>query len=268
MTQPQSRAIMMLIDIHQIEFFVLVFVRIASAFAVLPLFSHSATPNMLKAGLAGAIALLLVPTLSSTMPPPSGTILDFLLLALRETVCGILLGLAGQFLFYAVDIAGQLIGFQAGFSVVSSIDPNTEAQSTVLTQIYNVVAMLVFLAIDGHHAMIKAICDSLHVIPVGKLALDARFSAWMLAAVQGVMVDGVRLAAPLMVTLLLTDVGLGILTRVAPTMNVFVIGFPLKVAITMIMLSLTLGILASVFTFQYSEYVRHMPMFLKLLTAP
>ncbi len=258
----------MLIDVHQIEFFVLVFIRIASAFAVLPLFSHSAMPTVAKAGLAAAMALLLVPTLSGTLPPPSGTLIDFFLLALRETVCGVLLGFAGQFLFYAVDIAGQLIGFQAGVSVVSSIDPNTEAQSTVLTQLYNIIAMLIFLAIDGHHAMIKAVCDSLHAVPVGKLVVDGRFSEWTLAAVQGVMVDGVRLAAPLMVTLLLTDVGLGILTRVAPTMNVFVVGFPLKVAITLLMISMTLGILASVFTFQYSEYVRHTPAFLKLLTGP
>jgi len=258
----------MLIDIHQIEFFVLVFIRIAAAFAVLPLFSHSATPTMVKAGLAGAIALLLVPTLSGTLPPPSGTILDFLLLASRETVCGILLGLAGQFLFYGVDVAGQLLGFQAGFSVVSSIDPNTESQSTVITQVYNLVVMLVFLAIDGHHAMLKAICDSFHQIPVGQLVVDGRFSQWMLAGVQTVMVDGIRLAAPLMVTLLLTDVGLGILTRVAPTMNVFVIGFPLKVSITLIMLSMTLGVVASIFSTQYMDYVHQIPSFLKLLSRP
>jgi flagellar biosynthetic protein FliR len=256
------------IDIHQIEFFVLVFIRIASALAVLPLFSNSATPVTLKAGLAMAMSLLLTPTLAGTLPPPSGTLLDFFFLALRESVCGILLGFAGQFLFWGVDIAGQLIGFQAGFSVVSSIDPNTESQSTVLTQVYNLVAMLLFLAMDGHQAMIKAVADSLHAIPVGTLSVDGRFSEWTLMAVKSVMVDGIRLAAPLMVTLLLTDVGLGILTRVAPSLNVFIVGFPMKVAITLFMISTTLTVLASVFTFQYSEYVRHMPSFLKLLSAP
>ncbi|HEY3295760.1 MAG TPA: flagellar biosynthetic protein FliR [bacterium] len=256
------------IDIHQIEFFVLVFIRIAGALAVLPLFSHSAIPAMLKAGLAGAIALLLVPTLSGSMPAPSGTILDFFMLAFRETVCGMLIGFAGQFLFYAVDIAGQLIGFQAGFSVVSSIDPNTEAQSTVITQMYNLTAMLVFLAINGHHAMLKAVCDSFHVIPIGKLTVDSRLFDWTMLSIKDVMVDGIRLAAPLMVTLLLTDVGLGILTRVAPTLNVFVIGFPLKIAITLMMVSMTLGVVVSIFTTQFGDYVHQAPAFLKLLTGP
>ena len=256
------------IDIHQIEFFLLVFIRVASALAVLPLFSHSATPTMVKAGLAGGIALLLTPTLSSALPPPSGTLVDFFLLAMRETVCGLLLGFAGQFLFWGVDIAGQLIGFQAGFSVISSIDPNTESQSTVLTQVYNLVAMLLFLAMDGHQAMIKAVADSLHAIPVGTLTVDGRLSEWTVAAVKSVMVNGIRLAAPLMVTLLMTDVGLGILTRVAPSLNVFIVGFPMKVAITLMMISATLTILASVFTAQLGEYVREMPSFMKLLTVP
>ncbi len=113
------------IDIARIELFTLVFIRLTAAFAVLPIFGHSAFPSMGKAGLAAAIALLLVPSLGA-LPPASGTLIDFSLLALRETACGVLLGFAGQFLFWGVDIAGQLIGFQAGFSVVSAIDPATE----------------------------------------------------------------------------------------------------------------------------------------------
>jgi flagellar biosynthesis protein FliR len=255
-------------DIAQIELFVLVFIRIVSALAVLPVFSHSAIPPMIKAGLAGVLALLLVPAMSVTLPASTGTILDFFELGLRETVCGILIGFAGQFLFYAVDIAGQLIGFQAGFSVVSSIDPNTEAQSTVLTQAYNLVAMLVFLSIDGHHMMIRALADSLRIIPIGQLSLDGRLSQWMLLGTRGVMADGIRMAAPMMVTLLLTDVGLGILTRVAPTLNVFVLGFPLKICVTLLMISVTLGAVFSMFTYQYGEFVRGFPGYLKLLVAP
>jgi flagellar biosynthesis protein FliR len=258
----------MLIVANQIGLFVLVFIRIASALVVLPFFGHSACPQLIKAGLAAVLAMLLLPGLPAGLPPVSGTVIDFFLLALRETACGILIGFAGQFLFWGVEIAGQLIGFQAGFSVVSSIDPNTESQSTVLTQFYNIVAMLVFLGLDGHHMMLRAIADSLHTIPVGQLGMDGRLQVWLLAAIKGVMADGIRLAAPLMVTLLLTDVGLGVLTRIAPTLNVFVIGFPLKVAISLLMISTTLTIVATVFTAQYGEFARHMPAYLKLLRAP
>ncbi len=83
-----------------------------------------------------------------------------------------------------------------------------------------------------------------------------------------VLADGIRLAAPLMITLLLTDVGLGILTRIAPSLNIFVIGFPLKVAVTLLMMATTLTVVASIFTFEYSAFARGLPGFLKLLKAP
>ncbi len=256
------------IDISQVELFVLLFIRITSALAVLPIFSNAAVAPMIKAGIGGVMALLLLPALPVSLPLSSGTIVDFFLLAVKEVLCGVLIGFAGQFLFWGVEIAGQLIGFQAGFSVVSSIDPNTESQSTVLTQVYNLTAMLVFISIDGHHMMLKAVADSFHVIPIGGLSVGPQMSEWTLNAARTVLADGVRLAAPLMVTLLLTDIGLGILVRVAPTMNVFVLGFPLKVGISLIMISITIGAVMSIFTHQYGEYARNLPGFMRLLAAP
>lgn len=256
------------LTIANIELLLLVFIRIASALAVLPVFGHRATPTTVKTGLALILALMLVPSLTAQTPAPGGTILDFFLLAAKETLCGIILGFAGQFLFYAVEIAGQLVGFQAGFSVVASIDPNTETQSTVLTQFYNLTVLLVFVTIDGHHTMIRAVADSLQAIPVGKLAVGSGFVEWSLIATTKVLGDGVRLAAPLMVTLLLADVGLGILTRIAPTLNVFVLGFPLKIALSLTMISLTLTVVISMFSQQYLEFTRNLPFLFKLLAVP
>ncbi|RPH93194.1 flagellar biosynthetic protein FliR [candidate division KSB1 bacterium] len=256
------------IDIAHIEFFTLVFIRTATALAVLPVFGHTAFPAVAKAGLAGLISLLLIPALSPGLPPISGTLMDYFMLAIRETVCGLLLGFAGQFLFYAVEIAGQLVGFQAGFSIVSSIDPNTESQTTVLTQFYNLTALLIFVTIDGHHFMLKALVDSMTVIPIGHLHVGPELPQWTLTNVTAVMADGVRLAAPLMVTLLVADIGLGILTRVAPTLNIFVLGFPLKIVITLVMISMTLNAVMLVFTSQVGQFARSIPGFLRLLAVP
>jgi flagellar biosynthesis protein FliR len=256
------------VDIAHIEFFVLIFIRLVSAFAVLPIFRNAAFPTMTKAGLAGLMALLLMPTLQAQMPPPSGTVLDFVNLGVRETACGILLGFAGQTLFFAVEICGQLLGFQAGFSMVSAIDPNTETESTVLTQIYNLMAMMVFLSIDGHHMLLKALSQSLHTIPVGGLMVDGRLSQWGITTISTILADGIRMAAPLMMTLLLTDIGLGILTRVAPTLNVFVLGFPLKIGITLVVVSMTMGVVASIFTSRYAEFAQGYSVFQKMLSTP
>jgi flagellar biosynthesis protein FliR len=256
------------IDVAHIEFFVLLFLRITTAFAVMPIFRNAAVPSMTKAGLGAIMAFMLVPVLEAQMPIPSGTILDFVGLSLKETVCGILLGFAGQTLFFAVEVAGQLLGFQAGFSMVSAIDPNTEAESTVITQVYNLMAMMVFLSLDGHHMLLKALVGSFHTIPVGMLAPDARLAQWGISMVTTILADGIRIAAPLMVTLLLTDIGLGILTRVAPTLNVFVLGFPLKIGITLVVISITMGTVATIFTKQYADFSLSYGAFQKILTTP
>jgi flagellar biosynthesis protein FliR len=258
----------MLVDIAQIEVFTLIFIRITAALAVLPVFSHTAVPAMAKAGLGAALTLLLMPAISGAVPASSGTIVDFFLLAIRETACGVLLGFVGQCLFWAVDVAGQLIGFQAGFSMASAIDPATEQQTTVVAQFYNMTALLIFITLNGHHVMLRAISDSLHAVPIGQLAIDARFQVWTVMMARQILADGIRLAAPIMVTLLLTDVGLGILTRIAPALHIFVIGFPLKVAITLLMMAITLQVVASIFTFEFTSFARGLPEILKLLKAP
>ena len=258
----------MLIEISQVEVFILIFIRISSALAVLPVFNNKAYPVTARTGFAVAMTLLLMPVLHATLPQPSGTIADYFLLAVRETACGVLLGFAGQFLFYAVEIAGQLIGFQSGLSIASTIDPNTDANSDVLTQTYGLLTLLLFLSLDGHHMMLQTLADSFSVVPLGAFSIDGRIAEWVYQTGTAVMAQGIRLAAPLMLSLLLTDIGLGILTRVAPTMNVFVLGFPLKIGLTLLLASVTIGVVSQIFSGQYVHFMSSFPSILKLMTAP
>jgi flagellar biosynthetic protein FliR len=246
-------------DIAQIELFVLILIRISAALAVLPVFQNKAFPASAKAGFALALTLLIMPVLPVSLPLPGGTIADYLVLALRETACGVLLGFAGQFLFYAVEIAGQLIGFQSGLSIVSSIDPNTEVNSDVLTKAYRLLTILLFLSFDGHHMMLRTLVDSFQLVPVGEFSIDGRIVEWTFTTGSAVMAKGVQLAAPIMISLLLTDIGLGILTRVAPTMNVFILGFPLKIGLTMFLASISIGVITTIFADQYVDFMIDFP---------
>jgi flagellar biosynthesis protein FliR len=257
----------MLIEISQVEVFILIFIRISAALTVLPIFNNKAYPSAAKAGFAVAMTLLLMPVLHATLPHPSGTIADYFVLAMRETACGILLGFAGQFLFYAVEIAGQLIGFQSGFSIASTIDPNTDSSSDVLTQTYRLLTILLFLSLDGHHMMLQTLADSFTVVPLGAFSIDGRIADWVYQTGTVVMAQGIQLAAPLMVSLLLTDIGLGILTRVAPTMNVFILGFPLKIGLTMLLASVTIGVVSQIFSGQYLHFMSSFPNILKFMIA-
>ncbi len=254
-------------DTAQLEIFVLVFIRIVSAFAVMPVFGHLSVPAMVKAGLAAILALLLILAIPFAEIHSSGTILDFARLAVLETVCGILIGFIAQAVFFVIEMAGQLTGYQAGFTFVSSVDPNTESQSTVISQFYNILAMLIFLTINGHHWMLQALADSFRAIPLGALDPRPEMMSSIVAMAGSVVKDGVQLAAPLMVTLLVTDVCFGFLTRVAPSLNVFVLGFPVKIGITLLMISAGLNSIAAAMQSQMINAADQMPEWFRMFTA-
>ncbi len=254
------------IDVATIELFALVFIRIASALAVLPVFSHSSVPQMAKAGLAAILALLVVGSVAPGFESHSASFVEFFRLALMETIVGLLIGYVGHFAFYAVEIAGQIIGYQAGFTFVGSIDPATESESMIISQFYHVLAMLIFLTINGHHWMIQGLVDSYRQISIGGLGLQPDLLKQFIELCTTVIKDGIRLAAPIMITLLITDLCLGFLTRVAPSLNIFVLGIPVKVGLTLIMLSAGLQLVAISIGGQFMRYADVFQAWLKLLS--
>jgi flagellar biosynthetic protein FliR len=251
-----------------IELFILTFIRVVTALTLLPVFRDLSIPSMVKVGLAGLIALVIVPTLQPAFVPASGTILDFLILAGNETACGLVIGFCGYLFFYAVDVAGQLVGYQAGFTMVASFDPSSDAQNTIMTQFFHTFAILLFLSFNGHHLVIQAVHQSFSAIPIGHFSLDARFLPFATQTVSMLVSSGILMAAPILITLLVTDVGLGVLSRVAPAMNIFALGFALKVATALLTTAATLGLIASLFTDQALRWMAAFPKLFELLRAP
>lgn len=245
----------------------LVFIRITAALAILPIFGRRAVPSSIKAALGVALAVLIAPSVPTHALEKTGTIADYLIIGLNETMCGALIGFAGQLLFYAVEICGRILGLQSGLSIVSSIDPHNDTQSDILTQFYDMLAVLVFLSIDGHLMMLERLRESFDTVSIGAMSLDGKLAEWSIAHAGAILGQGIQLAAPMMVTLFLGDVALGILTRVAPTMNVFVLGFPLKIGITLIFASLTTGTIAQIFAHQSTLHIQGLSEFLKVLAG-
>lgn len=256
------------IDPTWIELFILAFIRIVTAMSLLPIFREMTIPSMVKVGLSALIALVIVPGMSPTVIPLSGTILDFLMQAGRETVCGLIIGFCGYLFFYAVDIAGQLVGYQAGFTMVSSFDSSSDAQSTIMAQFFHTLAILLFLSFNGHHLVIKALYESFQAIPIGQLSVDGRFMAFTTATLTTLLASGILMAAPILITLLVTDVGLGVLSRVAPAMNIFALGFALKVATALLVTAASLGMIATLFSEQAMHWLGTMPKLFEILRAP
>ena len=163
-------------------------------------------------------------------------------LALREVMIGLSLSLVAQVFFSAVEYSGQIIGMQMGFTISSIIDPSSGSQVQVMSVMQSLLATLMFLSLNVHHVFIRTIIESFQVIPLGVWRLDGEMIRFFTNVTADVFILGVRLAAPVMVALLLTSVALGIMARSFPQMNIFMISFPLNIGIGFIVLGMTLPI--------------------------
>ena len=163
-------------------------------------------------------------------------------LALREVMIGLSLSLVAQVFFSAIEYSGQIIGMQMGFTISSIIDPSSGSQVQVMSVMQSLLATLMFLSLNVHHVFIRTIIESFQVIPLGVWRLDGEMIRFFTNVTADVFILGVRLAAPVMVALLLTSVALGIMARSFPQMNIFMISFPLNIGIGFIVLGMTLPI--------------------------
>jgi flagellar biosynthetic protein FliR len=227
---------------REVIFFMLVLSRVAGIFAALPVFGGRSLPTRIKAITVFMITLVCFPTLSVSIPqvPPDAFTLG--LLALSELMIGLTLAFISQIIFAAVEFSGQIIGMQMGLTISSIIDPTRGVQTQIMSVVQTLFATLLFLSLNIHHLFISTIIDSFRVIPLGGWHLNGEVIHFLVQRAADIFIIGVRLAAPVMVALLLTTVALGIMARVFPQMNVFMISMPLNIGLGLIILGATLTI--------------------------
>ena len=221
------------------------FVRIAALVMTAPILSDDSMPQMVRAGLALAITLVIAPALPITaISPFSGA---GIVLVLEQVLIGAAIGFAMQVAFAAVTLAGDMIGLQMGLSFATFVDPEHNVSTPVIGSFLSILLMLYFLAMNGHLQMIAALGDTFHSMPVagGHLAL-ADMGA-ILQAAGDIFSAGFRLALPVIATLLIANLTLGMLMRTAPQVNLLAIGFPLTLSLGFIVLTLMLPSLSSNF---------------------
>ncbi|WP_459618395.1 flagellar biosynthetic protein FliR [Bordetella sp. 2513F-2] len=215
------------------------FVRILALIGSSPLFSESNVPALVKVGLAFMLTVAVSPALGP-MPAVAPGSYEGLWLVLQQILIGVALGLAMRVVFAAVQTAGEFVGLQMGLSFASFFDPATGANTAVLSRFFNVVAMLVFMALDGHLLMLAALMRSFETLPVALGALDR--NGWGILAEwgQAIFVSGLMLALPLICALLTMSLAMGILNRAAPQLTVFAVGFPLSLIVGLVLLAVVL----------------------------
>ncbi len=211
--------------------------RIMAVIAVVPIFSRNAIPNMVKLGLGVILTLAILPTLPA-MPHFEIFSYQGLLILLQQLIIGLAIGFSMTLVFAAVDVAGQLIAMSMGLGFASFFDP-AQGQSSAVSQFLGLLTMLIFLSVDGHLMIVTALANSFVTMPI---AVAGAGINPMKIAIWGEVVfsAGLLLALPAVVALLITNMALGILTRTAPQLNLFGIGFPITLSMGFVVLALVL----------------------------
>ena len=160
---------------------------------------------------------------------------------MADVTIGLGIAYISRLIFAAVQVAGTIVDFQMGFGVVNVIDPQTDTQVSVTAQLQNIFAVFIFLAVDAHHYIFQAIVDSFFVINPFKINFSSVTPEYVLHLFSATFITAVKISAPIMAILFFLSVGLGLVARTVPQMNVFIVGFPLQIGIGLLMVGLSIS---------------------------
>lgn len=222
-------------------------VRILALLAAAPPFSNAAVPIRIKLILGLAISLALVPALPALPPISPGSGEGMLILG-QQMLIGMAMGFAMRLTIAAIDYAGEAIGLQMGLGFATFYDPDNTSQTPVVSEFLSLLGLLVLLSINGHLMIMATLAHSFTVLPIVGTSLAA--GSWSNFAHAGAIIfsSGLILALPVIAALLITNVALGVLTRAAPQLNLFAVGFPITLIAGFVMLILSLSYLAGPLT--------------------
>lgn len=191
-------------------------------------------PGQVKIGLTVLIAFALFPTVA--IPPGNGNAIVTAVIA-REAVIGLSMAFALRALIAAAEFAGHLSGYQIGFSYGATVDPQNGVQNTMLATLYSMLATLGFLAVNGHHMLLRALAMSYEGLPIGMGQVNGTLLVTVRDILALIFTVGVRLAAPIVVILLVVELAVGLVSRTSPSLNFMIIGYPIRIVVGLFVLA-------------------------------
>lgn len=210
------------------------FVRIAAFIAVEPVLGNRTIPVRVKIALSVLIAILIAPTVPAP-PPVSAVSAAGILLLLQQIVIGVAMGFVARIAVAAAEMAGQLAGLQIGLGFAVFFDPQGSGQTPVVAQFYGLVAILTLLASNGHHVFLQALAESFRTLPMAPEPIAAVGFRTLVQWGGEIFRSGLTMSLPVVGALLAANVAVGILTRAAPQLNLFAVGFPITLALGFLM---------------------------------
>lgn len=218
--------------------FILLFFRFGALFMAVPIFSHNSIPMNVKAALAFFFTIVFYPSMPPLEIPI--TMPSIVVAILGELLFGLAIGVVLQIAFNAITFAGGQISFMMGFSMASAIDPQTGVSMPIISQFLSLIALMILFAIDMHHWMLLFIDSSLEKIPLGGFLMSENLFKYIIMATSNMFMVGFMIAFPIIALSWLADVIFGMLMKTMPQFNLLVIGFPIKIMVSFVVLIATL----------------------------
>lgn len=217
---------------NHIALFLLMLTRNTGIFIISPFFGGMNTPVYFRAGLAFVITVLLFPMLdeNARVSAPA-SVLMYTFWVLMELFVGWLIGFVAYISLAAITMAGKVMDMQAGFAIVNVMDPTSGQQMPLIGSFLYNLAIIVLLVTNGHHMILSGLVESYRIVPIGDVSAGETLVTLMINYTSGIFLTGMKIAMPVTFAILLTNVGLGILARTMPQMNIFVVGIPMQIVV-------------------------------------
>ncbi|MFP4661029.1 MAG: flagellar biosynthetic protein FliR [Halanaerobiales bacterium] len=245
--------------------FILLLFRYSGLFLITPIFSSRIVPSRIKVGLAFLFAIITLPLIQGTHPFPD-QVMMILIEVLRELLIGLVIGFIAFLSFAVVQLAGRFVDMRMGFAIVNVADPIHGDTLPLMGQFKNVLVTLLFLAINGHHIMIRAVSRSFDIIPLGGAVLSNSALQLILRNAGDIFVLAFKVALPVVATLFVADIILGFMARTIPQLNVFVVGLPMKILVGLIVMMLSINIIINYTGDIFNEMFRNVFRILEMLS--
>jgi len=225
--------------------------RVGGVFTFMPFFGSTAIPMRIKGLVVLGCTAALYPVLPLALPRFS--ISSLAQVALSELLLGLLMGLCLQFVFEAVQLAGQISGFQLSFSLVNVIDPQTDVDTPVLANLQQLMVLFLFLQLNVHHWILRGIQRSFERVPPGSVTFSVQHVRGLFHAAEGMWAGGLQLAAPVLLATVVLDVTVGFVNKAAPQLPALFLSIPLKTLLGYIVLALAFGLWPGFFERQFGN---------------
>lgn len=227
------------INTTELAIFFSILLRLGIIFFMLPIFAAGGFPNNIKVLTILALSLMLLPLIRQTVQPLPLEPAPLSAVIVGEVIFGLIFSLSMTFIISAFQLAGELISFEMGFGFSQVADPQSGAQFSILSVWAQIVAMMIFFAMNGHQIVLKLIVESFRTVPVGSFALDSTMFGKVILLSGLLFVLALKLAAPVMVVLILVQLGLGLMSKFAPQVNILATSWPITIGIGILFLGIT-----------------------------